>query len=207
MTKHSSTLSLLIMGSILILGFQNCGNSNFSNEDLVQDQPLSSINSEHVSIDNTKFSGGLSFDYMSKTATQTLSEFKVEKTSNGVYSAQEGNTLITCTLENPNAMEELMQLTEVVTVTHPTFLASPEICSPVDGKFYHFKIGKVSPIYLIAKSQADDCLLDDPQRLLDENKRAFVINNLSFEEIESLVFESRALASSTSCLSTEILVD
>ncbi len=207
--KHSSTLSLLVMGLILVLGFQNCGDAKFiDQDDLIQGKPLSSIyNNGRVSIDNTKFTGGLSFSYILKTDTETSSIFQVKKISGNSYSAQEGGRFSTCVLENPNAMEELMQITEVATVTHPSFLAQPEICDPLNGYFFHFKIGEKSPIYLIAKSSADNCLLDDPQRLLDEGKRVFVINNLSFEEIETLITESQAIANSNSCFADDTTSD
>ncbi len=201
MKNSSGTISLLIMGAILVLGFQNCSNSRFSDGDLVERTPLSSINTG-----DTKYKEGLSFDYLVKTDANTASAFKVQKKSTNTYSAQNGNDIITCSLQTPNSMEELMQITEVAEVTHPAFLSNPEVCNPIDGKFVHYKIGEVSPIYLIASSE-EDCLLDDPQRLIDEDKRVFVIDNLSFEEIESLVNESKALSTSASCTINKLNIE
>lgn len=202
MKSYSSTVSLLAMGFILVLGFQNCSGSQFSDGDLIEDAPLSSIDTG-----DTKFKGGLSFDYLAKTDLNTVSEFKVQKKSDDTYSAQSGNNIITCSLQTPNPMEELMQITEVAKVTHPAFLSNPQVCNPIDGKFIHYKIGEVSPIYLIASSQEENCLLDDPQRLLNEDKRVFVIDNLSFEEIESLVNESKALSTSASCTVNKLNIE
>ncbi|MGH1468870.1 MAG: hypothetical protein ACRBBP_08330 [Bdellovibrionales bacterium] len=201
MKSYSNTISLLAMGLILVLGFQNCSGSRFSDGDLVEDRLLSSIKPG-----DTKYKDGLSFDYLAKTDTNTVSEYKVQKKDNNVYLAQSGNDIITCSLQTPNPMEELMQITEVAKVTHPALLSNPEVCNPIDGKFIHYKIGEVSPIYLIASSE-EDCLLDDPQRLLNENKRVFVIDNLSFEEIESLVNESKALSTNASCTVNQLNIE
>lgn len=202
MKHYSSTVSLLLMGFILVLGFQNCSSSKFSTDDLVEDAPLSSIQ-----IEDGQYTEGLSFDYIAKTINETASELKINKTSASVYSAQAGNSLSTCTVEIPNAMEDLMQITEVAKITHPAFLSSPEVCDPSDGKFIHYKIGDHSPIYLIASSQEDNCLTDDPQDLLDENKRVFVIDNLSFEEIESLIEDSKTIIESSSCVTNNLTIE
>lgn len=205
MKNRSGTISLLIMGFILILGFQNCDGSSFRNEDLIQEAPFNSINIGFVG--STQYKGGFSFSYRSKTDAQIISEFKVRKINTTVYLVQEGSTLITCRLGTPNSMEELMQITEIAKVTHPTFLSDFEVCEPADGKFIHYKVGDTSPIYLIASSQNENCLLDDPQRFLDENKRIFIIDNLSFEEIETLVVESKALATSASCTVNDLSLE
>lgn len=194
MQKFSSTVSLFIMGLIMVLGFQNCGSSTFSGDDLIQKTPLSSIN-----IDDTKYKEGLSFSLISQIDSEITSEFKVQKTSENNYAAQSGQSIITCTLGDPNPMEELMEITDVASVTHPTFLSEIELCDPLDGKFIHFKIGETSPVYLVPYSQPNNCLTDDPQRLLGEGKRVFIVENISYEEIETLVDESTALAETDLC--------
>jgi hypothetical protein len=190
------------MGFIMVLGFQNCGNSTFNEDDLIQDTPLSSID-----IDDTKYNKGLSFTLLAKNEVNTLSEFKVQKTSDHNYSAQNGLSIITCTLGDPNPMEELMEITDAAKVTHPTFLSEIEICDPEDGKSIHFKIGETSPVYLVAYSQPENCLMDDPQRLMNEGKRVFIIENISFEEVETLVDESKALSETELCTVNTIELD
>lgn len=194
MQKFSGTVSLFIMGFIMVLGFQNCSSSNFSEDDLIKEVPLSSIN-----IDDTKYNNGLSFNLLTKTEGNTTSEFKIQKTSDHSYSAQSGLSIITCNLGHPNPMEELMEMTDVAKVTHPTLLSDIEVCEPSDEKFIHFKIGETSPVYLVAYSQPENCLTDDPQRLMVEGKRVFIIENISFEEIETLVDESRTLSETELC--------
>ncbi len=194
MKKISSVLSTIFTTLILIFGFQNCGKSSFSGSDLVESEPLSSIN-----IDDTKYKDGLSFNSLSTTNDKTVSDFQVQKTSDQSYAAKTGNDIITCVLDNPNPMEELMQITEVATVTHPTFLSEVDVCEPKDEKFIHFKIGEDSPVHLISYTQDENCLTDDPRRLLAEGHRVFIIENISFEEIETLIEESKALSKTELC--------
>jgi hypothetical protein len=199
MGKQKGVLSILIIGLILVFGFQNCQNASFSNPDIIQDQPISSLQPG-----DTKFKNGLTFDALSKTVNQTISEFRVFKRGDSEYVALSRGLFITCSLEKPNAMEDLMQITEVARITHPSFISNPSICDPQDGKFIHYKIGKESPIYLIAASEVDDCLMDDPQELLNEDKRVFVIDNVSYEEISSLIEDSLELSGSSSCIAKEL---
>jgi UDP-N-acetylglucosamine 2-epimerase len=46
--------------------------------------------------------------------------------------------------------------------------------------------------------------MDDPQELLNEDKRVFVIDNVSYEEISSLIEDSLELSGSSSCIAKEL---
>jgi len=180
-TNVYTVISILV----LILGFQNCGNSSFQNMNSVTNAPASSL-----IINDTKFREGLDFKIVSLSSgsTDLVSVFEVSKNENHGYDVSSKSTSYRCSFENPNAAEELLQITEISTLSHPSMVPSAfDVCDSSEGKDVYYAIGRQSKIYLIFKSENEDCYTGDPQKLLDQNKRIFVVDNLYIEDLLELV--------------------
>lgn len=170
---------------VLVLGFQNCGNSSFQNMDSVRNEPASSLLPS-----DTKFRGGLDFEIASlSSASQDLrANFKISKNKDRSYAITNESANYKCSFENPNSAEELLQITEISTLSHPSMISSAfDLCDSSDGKDVFFGIGRQSKIYLTFKSETEDCFTGDPQKLLDLDKRVFVVDNLFIEDVQELI--------------------
>lgn len=176
-----TALSILI----LIFGFQNCGNSSFQNIESLVDAPATS-----VFVGDTKFRGGLDFSMMSMApgSSDLVSEFTVKRSKEKDYQVINDLSSFICSFGNPNASEELLQLTEIATISHPASLGSIfDVCDSSGGNDVFYKVGEQSPIYLSLKDEAEDCYSGDPQKLSAQNKRVFVVKNLYIDDINDLI--------------------
>jgi len=169
---------------ILILGFQNCGNSAFQDMDAVQRVPVNSIITN-----DTKFRGGLDFTVMSlsDSSNDLVADFSVQRTEIG-YRIVADLESYSCAFENPNASEELLQLTEITTISHPSMVGTAfDICDAESDKEIFYAVGEQSPIYLAFKDETEDCYSGDPQKLLDKGLRVFIVENLFMNDIQDLL--------------------
>jgi len=169
---------------VLVLGFQNCGNSAFQDVDSVQSAPASSIITN-----DTKFRGGLDFTVMSisDSSTELVSDFSVQKDEDD-YRIVADLKSYSCAFDNPNASEELLQLTEITTISHPSMVGTAfDLCDAGNDKDVFYAIGAESPIYLTFKDETEDCYSGDPQKLLDKDLRVFIVENLFINDIQDLL--------------------
>jgi len=170
---------------ILIFGFQNCGNSSFQDFESIVDAPVSTI-----VVNDTKFRGGLDFSVVSlnSQSEELETDFTVKRSKETDYHIVNDLSDYICSFENPNASEELLQLTEITRVSHPSSSSSSfDLCDSSNGKDVFYKIGNQSPIFLALKDERDDCYSGNPLKLTNQNKRAFVVNNLFIDDINDLV--------------------
>jgi len=169
---------------ILLLGFQNCGNSNFQNVSAVKNAPALSL-----IVEDTKFKGGLDFEVLSlaQGSTELVSNFKVSKGKKSEYNISQNERSYLCYFENPNSSEELLQLTEISTLSHPSTEGSVfDICDSSEGEDVYYSIGRQSKLYLVFKNEAEDCYSGDPEKLMDQDLRVYIVDNLFIDDIEEL---------------------
>lgn len=182
--NKNNVISLVSM-LVLMLGFQNCGSSSFQNIDAVQGEPASSLITG-----DTKYKQGLDFAVMSMASgsSDLKTDFKVSKNDKKEYILEDESTTYTCTFETPNSSEELLQITEISTLSHPSMISSAfDVCDSSGGEDVYYSIGRQSKIYLVAKDENEDCYSGDPQKLIDQNKRVFVVDNIFIGDIQNLL--------------------
>lgn len=194
-----TALSILI----LLMGFQNCGDSSFQNLETVNGEPLSSLIPE-----DTKYTGGQNFRMLSLDigSSDLETEFKVSRGFEDNYIIQNLNILSNCDLSDPNAAEEILQIADVTIISHPSTITAPiEVCDNADDKNYFYQLGDVSPIFIVFKNETENCYTGDPQKLIDQDKRVFVVENMFEDEIQELINAiSEITSDNQSCQTTNI---
>jgi len=182
---NKNNIFTLLSILVLFLGFQNCGNSSFQNTDSIQNEPASSLLTG-----DTKYKEGLDFAAMSldSGATDLVLNFEVSKNKNKDYSVLSGEISYVCSFEHPNSSEELLQITEISTLSHPSMVSSVfDVCDSSGSKDVFYAIGRQSKIYLTLKDENEDCYSGNPQKLLDLDQRVFVVDNLFIGDIQELI--------------------
>lgn len=205
MKRQIRVFWLAVVGSVLAFSFQNCGGAAFDSSDYVKDAPLSSITGQG-NVGDTQYKEGFSFNLLSSDSAQTKTKFRASKTDDGQYRLLDENSVVNCSLDDATSIEDLLQFSESVKVSNPLVLSEiPEVCQSTDGSFQHLKIGDQSPIYLIPADEQSGCLLDEPSKLIAEGKRVFIIENISFDEIESMIAASKASSQNEGCRSVSLI--
>lgn len=185
------------------MGFQNCGDSSFQNTETISREPLSSLIPE-----DTGYNGGQTFRLLSLdlNSDNLEAEFKVSRGEQENYIIQNLSIISNCDLTNPNAAEELLQIADVTIVSHPSTLSTPiEVCDNAEDKSYFYQLGDVSPIYIVLKNESEDCYSGDPQKLIDQDKRVFIVENMFEDEVQELIDAVSEITSDRSlCQTTNI---
>lgn len=199
MKKQMRLFMLTLVGCMLAFGFQNCGTASYNSSEYIKDSPLSSILNPTINFNDTRYKDGFSFKLIEPNKNN--GGFGVGVSSNGAYLVSDANKIYSCEVSTPNPLAELLQFFDVVNVTNPVMLAEPPtICeSTSERDSQHIQIGVQSPLYLIARDLENNCLLDDPQQLIAEGKKVFIIENMGANEISQMIQASQDLTKTPSC--------
>ena len=182
--KNTVALILIVL---LVLSFQNCGNSSFQNSTGTAN--LNSNSDFDPPVEDSQFREGLDFALMSLTPGENSlkTEFSLSR-NNSSYTVTNGSIQSRCTFENPNAAGELLQILEVSSLQLPQDAnLDLEICEDSEDRSLFYMVGQQSPVFLVFKDDIENCHSGDVQSLIDLNKRVFIVENLLHDDVEALI--------------------
>ena len=137
--KNTVALILIVL---LVLSFQNCGNSSFQNSTGTAN--LNSNSDFDPPVEDSQFREGLDFALMSLTPGENSlkTEFSLSR-NNSSYTVTNGSIQSRCTFENPNAAGELLQILEVSSLQLPQDAnLDLEICEDSEDRSLFYMVGQ-----------------------------------------------------------------